>query len=100
MNDASKSSRSTETSKRWARELDDSRERAKVAKIAELARKHGRVLAFDRHPITLAVSRSCFGKTAKPSTSQSAATRADRSRSPSCSRRRPTTAASRCAQMR
>lgn len=37
------------------RELSDARERAKAAVIDELASRHRLVLAFDRHPITLAV---------------------------------------------
>jgi hypothetical protein len=38
-----------------ARALDGSREAAKASRVAALARKHPLVLAFDHHPITLAV---------------------------------------------
>lgn len=38
-----------------AEQLSDAREGTKAALLAELARHHDRVLAFDRHPVTLAV---------------------------------------------
>jgi hypothetical protein len=40
------------------RELSDARETAKAALLVELASRHERVLAFDRHPITLEQLRS------------------------------------------
>ena len=40
------------------RSLSDSRERAKADTLARLAERHERVLAFDRHPITLEQLRS------------------------------------------
>ncbi|MDM7855810.1 SNF2-related protein [Cellulomonas alba] len=40
---------------RCARELDASREQAKAEHLLALSRRHSLVLAFDRHPITLAV---------------------------------------------
>ena len=40
---------------RLATQLGDRRERAKANFVADLARRHDRVLAFDHHPITLAV---------------------------------------------
>jgi hypothetical protein len=36
-------------------QISDARERGKAMQLAQLARKHDRVLAFDRHPITLSL---------------------------------------------
>ena len=40
---------------RWLDDVSDARERAKLALLRRLAAEHGRVLAFDRHLITLAL---------------------------------------------
>ena len=46
-----------EAVQRAARRLGDNRERAKAELVNTLARRHPRILAFDRHPITLAAIR-------------------------------------------
>jgi Helicase conserved C-terminal domain/SNF2-related domain/PLD-like domain len=43
-----------ESIRRAAGQLGDNRERAKARLLSELSDKHERILAFDRHPITLA----------------------------------------------
>ena len=51
---------------RLALDLGDRRERTKAAFVADLARRHERVLAFDHHPITLAVIKSLTPQVGAP----------------------------------
>ncbi|OIQ89608.1 RNA polymerase-associated protein RapA [mine drainage metagenome] len=63
-----------------ATQLSDSRERAKAHQVADLAKRHPRVLAFDRHPITLAVLENLLGAAPAPVLTATGATGAARRR--------------------